>query len=363
MKTKRDIYCEYGFWEAFFETESQIIIDRTKRRLWDAFFVFLSSNNLFFDIPNQSVNSQTSGGKYLNELWQTKGGAGILFIPKEFPKIENISDNDDERLNSVFLTMETTTVCKQLSERKGVIVLNLDMIFTAKHIFNDNGTSFYKSNGQNWTFLWNLKEKCPSICHCNSLVIADRYLLSDKNVNAFDSNLRPIFNAILPQQLDCGIIFTISILAENLSASINDKLLRLENLVKELRPLLNFSLNIFDTNKIHDRSILTNNIILTSGAGFDVIGNNAQPLKFTTTSLRFPFLQNETNGSTTYLDWIYNLLKVEKKCRLYNHNYFGSIIPRSHLLDCYREEPVRAVSKIRVNDAFSDLFRNASSRY
>lgn len=359
MKTKRDIYCEYAFWEAFFEMEESILRDRSKRKHWDAFCEFLSNNNLYFDVPYQAINEETCGGANLMKIRQEKGGAGVKFLPKKFPKFEEFSDNDDNRLNAVFLTIAETSVCQSISERFGVIVFNLSMIFSAEHVFVNNGISFDRTNGKNWTYLWELRDKCPSISCCNSLLIADRYLLADLNESAFDNNLRPIFEALLPQRLDNDIIFNISIIAQNICRSIDEKLFRIEKLVKELRPRLRFSLNIFNSKKIHDRSILTNNIILTSGAGFDVIGNNEIPLKFTTTSLYFPFLQFDPNGSNKYIDWINNVLKVERSCRSYQQNYWGEIKPRHHLLDYYYEEPVMPKATFSIGSAFADVLLKA----
>jgi len=359
MKNKRDIYCEYAFWEAFFEMEERVLRDRSKRKLWDAFYEFLSNNNLYFDVPHQTINEDTCGGANIMRIRQEKGGAGIKFIPKKFPKFEDFSDNDDDRLNAVFLMTSETAVCESLSERFGVIVFNLSMIFSANHVYINNGISFDRANGQNWTYLWELRDKCPSISCCNSLLIADRYLLADLNESAFDNNLRPIFDALLPHQLDNGIIFNICIIAENLCRSIDDKLYRIEMLIKELRPRLTFSLNIFHSKKLHDRSILTNNIILTSGAGFDVIGTNEMPLKFTTTSLYFPFLQFDPNGSDKYIVWISNVLKVERTCRSYQQNYWGEEKPRHHLLDYYYEEPVMPRATYSLGSAFAEVLLNA----
>ena len=340
MRNKRDIYCEYAFWEEFFGMEKRVIHNRFKRKLWDAFYDFLFDNNLFFDIPDQNVIEDTCGGKNLMWLRQKKGGAGIKFIPDNFPKIEKLSDDEDNHLNSVFLTTSDTSKCEELSARFGVIVFNLSMIFSAKHVYVNNGRSFNRSKDYNWTYLWELKEKCPSISCCNSLVIADRYLLSDKNESAFDNNLSPILEALLPQSLENGIIFSVCFIVwEENNSSIEEKLHKIEILIKELRPKLSFNLNIFNSRILHDRSILTNNIILTSGAGFEVIGKNEKPMKFTTTSLYFPFLISDYNVRIKYLEWINNVLKAKCSCRSFQHDYWGEEHPRHHLLDFYYEKP------------------------
>lgn len=346
MKNKRDIYCEYQFWESFFEMEDKILRDRSKRKLWDSFYEFLTNNNIYFDVAHQSINEDTLGGQNLMKVRMEKGGAGIKFIPKKYPKIENLSNNDHNQLNSVFLTVAETSVCKSISDRFGVLVFNLDMILSAAHIYGNSGTTFDRDIDRNWDYLLNLKDKYPSIGCCNSLVVADRYLLSDKNQSPIENNLKPIFNALLPLTLGNGIIFNICIIAEKLCQSIESKIEDITSMVEEIRPELSFSINIFDSKKIHDRAILTNNILLTSGAGFDVIGRSGRPLRFTTTSLYFPFLMQDINGDE-YINWIYNILKVERDCRSYTYNYWGEEDPTHHLLDYYYEEP--EVPKIRYS--------------
>ena len=346
MKNKRNIYCDYHFWEEFFEMEECIIHDRSKRKLWDAFYDFLSNNNLYFNITKQEINEESNGGSNLAELSRKKGGAGIKFVDSAFPRIESLSDVDDNLLNSVFLTMLDTPDCESLSHKFGVVVFNLSMIFSAEHVYIDNGIALYQANGQNWGFLMTLNDRNPCINCCNSLVISDRYLLYDKNESSISNNLRPIFEAFLPQTLDNDICFTICIIAEyNIEkcSSIDNKLQVLITLIKELRPNLFFKLNVFHS-WLHDRSILTNNVILTSGAGFDVVGINDVPLRFTTTSLCFPFLQNNSDNSL-YLDWINNVLIKERKCRTYNENYWGDKSTKHHLLDFYYDKPQPPINK------------------
>ena len=336
MKDKRDIYCEYAFWEAFYQMEDEILRDRERRRLWDLFNDFLSTNRLFFDVSIQRVDEETPGGEYIKELMRRNGGSGIKFIPQYYPQLGEFTDNDNYKLNAVYLTMRRSSECEELSKRFGIIVFNIQMIFEANHVYRDNGVSFKYKGNQNWTYLLDLTSNSPSINYCNALVVVDRYLLCDRNISTFDGNLSPIFDALLPDSLDNDILFTIFIFAETHDksvASIEEKHNLIETLIKELRPNLNFKLSIYNSRYIHDRAIITNNIILTSGAGFDVIDRSGRPIKDTSTSLCFPFLPSDKNE--LYLEWINSILK-EKKNPNVNNQYR---MTKHHLLDYYLEKP------------------------
>lgn len=336
MRNKRNIYCDYQFWEAFFDLEEQVSHDRSRRSLWDSFYDFLSNNNIIFNISRQNVNEGSTGGKNLYDISRKNGGAGIKFVDESFPKLDTMSNVNDKILNSVFLTMLENSECDDLSRNYGVIVFNLSMIFSAKHVYVDNGKTFSRYNRQNWNYLIKLNQNFPSLNYCNSLVITDRYLLYDIHEETIIKNLTRLFEALLPQNLCKEIIFTICINAEyneEACSNMDDKLQKLNSLIKNVRPGLNYKLNIFNV-KLHDRSILTNNIILTSGAGFDIIGKDDIPLRFTTTSLYFPFLYSKIDSSF-YLDWINNILFKEKKCLSYGVNYWGDEDKKNHLLDYY----------------------------
>ena len=337
MKTKRDIYCEYAFWESFFRLEEDIVRDRPKRKFWDSFYDFLISNNLLFNIPNQSIDPNSIGGQRLTELRHSKGGAGFSFIPKKFPKFDNISDFNDRQLNSVFLTTLDTTVCTDLSQKTGILVINLEMVFSADHIYDEYLETFVRGKAHNWDYLINLKQKCPSICYNNSLILADRYILSEvqelRNPLFFDMNIKPLFESLLPTSLDSNVDYNICIISEIQPENENLCIGKIEDLIRTIRPELQFSLTILNTNRIHDRSILTNNILLTSGAGFDIFGRNGRPIKTTTQSLIFPFIKSNSGNNNIYLAWIYNILEETR-----NRPYDSTPI-RHHLLDHYYEEP------------------------
>ena len=273
MKSKRNVYCEYRFWNRFFEIESQdeILKDRLARRLWDQFYLFLEDSILNFNIRKCDVDSGTLGGKALMAFFQQRGGANINFLSKNYPSLSSISNSDDDLLNSVFLTDESADYCNAISRNKGVLVFNLDMVFSANHVYVNNGESMSQENGITWDYLLKIKDKNPSISYCNSLVIADRYLLFDrkdkkgnylKNDDVFDYNLRPIFQALLPNSLDNDICFNICIVAEKQCENIEEKIVQLQYMIAEIRPNLVFSVNIYNSKKLHDRSILTNNILL-----------------------------------------------------------------------------------------------------
>lgn len=343
-KIKKRIYCDFEFWERFFELETTIIHNRQKRKLWDAFYDFLSSNCIFFNIGENEFNEDTPGGHSIEEMRRATGGAKFKFVNKKYPKFEELSNDNDYLLNSVFLTMLETSECECLSKKYGIMVFNLEMIFSAEHVYYDNEKAFTKENGSNWDYLMGLKQKCPSISCCNSLVIVDRYLLAENNKeNVLSTNVKPILEALLPTKLDNDIVFTISIITDTYNKDnnieVSNEYQRYVNTIKEIRPELTFSLNIFQSRKVHARSIFTNNIVLSSDAGFDVIGDNYEPLRLVNfTSVVFPFLvSNKTENN--YLDWIDSVLIVKNSCNKYNRDFWGTNPAKHHLLDYYYEKP------------------------
>lgn len=333
MKDRINIYCEYAFWSAFFDDERDALKDRNRRKAWDCFFDFLCANKLFLGIAPTDIDENTCGGKAILDFRQATGGAGIHFLSGGLPSITELNNNEHEKLNSVFLTTKQNAECKELSNKFGVIVLNKDMVYEAKHLFDDCGRPFIKKKLPNWSYLNEYGNNAPSINCCNSLLIVDRYLFSGSNhENVFDNNLMPIFEALLPQKLADGIVFNICIFSDISSPNFYDGSEEIEEIIDEIRPKLNFDLKVIDTRRIHDRVIITNNIMLSCGAGFDVIGSDGLPIKFTNTSLTFPFLSGKSINRENYLGWIYTVLNEQSKCH-------KTIPTNHHILNNYYEKP------------------------
>ena len=332
MKNRINIYCESAFWTDYFNDEQVALKDKNKRRSWDHFYDFLCKNNIFIDMAKSDIEEDTCGGKAIFDIMHATGGAGIHFMPGNLPIIELLTNENDDNLNSIFLTSKPNDECEKLSKSFGVIVMNKDMVYSASHLFKDCGQAFTPRSLPNWEYLNEYSRRIPSINYCNSLIIVDRYLFSTHNYNnVFDRNIKPIFNALLPERLDGDIEFNIIIVSNISDYGFYDGSDEIEQIIEEIRPNLRFSLNVIDTRKLHDRVIITNNVMLSCGAGFDVIGNNGFPIRFTTTSLTFPFMIGQDNSQTTYLSWIHTVLEQCKQ------NSCTPAETNHHLLNHYRK--------------------------
>ena len=338
MRNRINIYCDSAFWMDYFDDELVALRDRNRCKAWVCFFDFLRNNNVFINLAKTDVDENTCGGRAIDELLRATGGAGIHFIPGRFPMIESLGNGNDDNLNSIFLTTKPESECEEMSQRLGVLVMNKEMVYRASHLFEDCGKVFQKKIMPNWEYLYDYSKSIPSINYCNSLIIVDRYLFSKQNhSNVHDNNLKPIFNALLPKQLCDGIVFNIIIFSNISNPDFYDGSDDIKGIIDEIRPNLNYSLKVIDNRKLHDRVIITNNIMLSCGAGFDVIGNDGYPIKFTTTSLSFPFLIGQESSRTAYLSWIHTVLN---ECR----RNFGSFDVTTHRLLNHYYEPPRSKS-------------------
>lgn len=360
MKDKRDIYCEYSFWESFFEMEDKVLKNRTQKMNWCYFYSFLSNNILYFDINREEADSESVGGQNIQDLLQAKGGANINFISQDFPKIADlkIDNNDDQLLNSVFLTMSETTVCEKMSKRYGVLILNLSMVLSSEYLYMDTGITFDRDRNDNWSFLDFYKKSSPGIRCCNSIVLIDKYLFHnqttpqgyDRGPDILNHNIGPILDSLIPEKLDSNILFCFYIVSEyEADKPIGDKIKVYEDIIKEKCPNIRYKIVILDPWKngvelIHDRALFTNYFFINPGAGFDVIGSNDRARRKSDVHTHFPFLykslwisNNASTDKNNYLDWIFKVLKVNKSCNSYEHNYWGSRYKKHHLLDYYSE--------------------------
>lgn len=133
-----------------------------------------------------------------------------------------------------------------------------------------------------------------TIIPCNSIVVADRYILKDERT--IDINLLPILKKmksnVHPIHLTILAQFTYNDGRSHISI---DKAFQL--LKDKLGSYGDWKIDVYNTEqKIHDRMIITNNSYITIGAGFDCrVGSGSQLRVGTMTTMHtyiMPLLQN-----------------------------------------------------------------------
>ena len=220
--------------------------------------------------------------------------------------------------NSVFFS----SVCKESRDRNssfyGVLILGEDDIFNFSAFFKDKHFPIAKNQRISWSNILSSRFKIS-----NSLIIADKYLL--KNKNTIDNNLIQILDKLLPERLP--YCYPIVIYTYDLSDQGDLRFDYLKNKIKEIRKKLSFGLSIYKIRKddIHDRNIITNNVYIESGGGFDLI-QNERSSKTTNIRIAYPFLIPGNNKDTyrdSYINFISTISEIEKRNYKLNFDYWG----------------------------------------
>ena len=295
-------------------------------RQWISLYSFLAKSNIVFDLSIEELQLQAPEDQYLLSLWQksAEGVCGLICKKKNFPYVNQLQLQHitDQQLNAVYLTTQETEVCEQQSQRFGVVILNMQLVNNATQIFQDNGTAFPSDVAKDWNFMRGLLKNAPRINLSNALIITDNYLLFDSQRIRY--NLLPILKIILPQQLANGLAYQICIFTEDKRDRLKHSLSPLVKMIKQIRPRLDFQLMIYEANDIfHDRAIVTNNIWVSCGHGFDIFTQNGAIDKSTTITIVYPFLQSTIQwADQAYLNLLQDAGKVDKKAEL-AVNYYG----------------------------------------
>jgi len=302
------VYCELDFLQRF--TEKLASIPFEKQQCWHNTFSFIAKSRIVLNASKEDLGKVLATNKIVFNLYKrTLEGNNqekhrwLYNTEATFPNIETFSASSvtDEILTStaMFLTTKEKVVCNRIMKKMGILAYNMETILDSDFLYNDCGTSLPDERRQlnGWKSILEQRE----INVCNSLIIIDNYLLqsnvnqnyANKSVNEkVENNLLPILDALLPKKID--VPFQISLFAiegkEPFSRLAND----LKDKIKALRGGdVKINLQICKcTKEFHDRVLITNNIWMSSGMGFDLFGAKGFHVnRPTTISLLFPFVQ------------------------------------------------------------------------
>lgn len=243
-------------------------------------------------------------------------------------------------LNAMYFTSSPKTVCQKAMDDYGVIVLCAENINDFGHLLYGRGSAIRKHETNNWSCSLSLEKPVP----CNTIIIVDNYILS--KVNLIKENLTGILDALLPSHLSSKIDFQITIFKSALNNA-KDKLQNITDMLAMLRPKIKFSVSIIksSSDNFHDRNIISNNILVTCGGGFDLF-KCGKSQKTTTVYLHNPFITSTEQWSRkAYSDILHDALKVYDASPRFGENNIGDTYPNfmlgkscNRLIDNIREQ-------------------------
>lgn len=303
MAYRRDVFCEIAFLEKH--------RDATPVRYSDAenihrnVYYFLAQNaNLKLDVANKAKlsahckkmegaeqNMHTSDLIFRLAKQHTQGEAKSIFSDEHQMKfVENPVGNEAERVKYTYLLNKDEAVCESYREDYGVVVLSPDCwkddAQAQKHqyLFGDCGQSLKRGDEVGWPDIFKAEH---NLSQCNAMVIIDNYIFSKGFFN-----IQGILYALLPgTKEECLLkdIFHLTIITSSVVNSIEHTYNKILEIIKKIRPNLKIKFDIFinktspyQAKENHDRYILTNNVIITSGYGFGLLYRDKEDGKIKT---------------------------------------------------------------------------------
>lgn len=266
MKGKRHCLIELSFLESYSKLLPTITMPDENIMeaiaTWANLNSFISRSSLTLDCTPAQFNAGAQNDPNLKQLWKKNAG-GECSIDFHGSKFHNIEDLLKQNPLCVLLTEDDkTNICSDY----GIININLSNFSKKALYFKDNGVALKMGDLWDW-------EKIRSVASeaANALLIVDNYIFKGDE----KSNLYKILDIILPKSLKVDFHLTVFYIESRPGSEDN-----LKNAIKRIRPNLNVVFEFIKTTKdvnngfktdFHDRAILTNNLWIDSGAGFNLL--------------------------------------------------------------------------------------------
>lgn len=320
LKYRKNIYCEWQFIEEYLSRQLSSVVVNSEEKLKSLLAIasvrriILSPDVvLYVDLDEDCFKEKikefdkkmlkaakrgeslvlNESEKILREISMMQQGKGLQIrcLGNEFVHLADFDAPDNEHLDSIYFSYAHSDLCHQVMENWGILAISPENIESFINYSYDNGVAIQKNEVGGWMQI--LKDKLPV---CNSMVLIDNYVLND--IHQMEENLRPMFDAILPEKLHDGFAFHLAILTglkkdKRMDLPCMERLEKIRLMMKSIRPSLDVKFTILKcpTDVFHDRTILTNNVWISSGGGFDLYKNN-KASKSTIVSVVCPFLNN-----------------------------------------------------------------------
>lgn len=279
----------------------------------DTFFL----EELFEGVPKMEFNTNLLDRDEMIEQ-SNKGGFKIFFIEQD----DKLNGQLEQELGYEFLSSNT------INEKWERHFKNRSIIKTLSLAPDKNDPDIF--NG--WSDLEFVSESAN-----NSILLIDKYILSDNSTNRLKENLFPLLKSILPKSTETSLYLTI-ISGEILSTRNNMSVIeRAQDVYRQIHSFLaqyrypKVVLSIINNDKMfypgeldmHDRIIYTNNYYLKSTKGWDLYINGKRKIVNSTIEVHFNFQRfqmKELRGHFTMInEYLRKMKRMEVMDTIFKH--------------------------------------------
>lgn len=297
---RRDVFCEWEFLKSF--NDAQCTPMSEEADLCSDLWKFIKRSHLLLDIERKAFTTKLENDKELFK-WifksLTTGGGNCECIDEHgFKYVEQITNKGKERFKVVYLLTKDGEICNWYRQKFGSIVLSPkcweeEKAKANQYLFRDCGSSIEKDKFYSWQEILSSRY---NLSNCNAMVLIDNYILK--------SNLEKLFakvlDALLPKNLTQEDAFYCTIITVRGNYSVEEKHSEICKIINKLRPDLNYKLEIYVQlvdKTFHDRCILTNNVMIKSGHGFNILDDKGKAKTQTAIQIWHPGIQNASKCS------------------------------------------------------------------
>ncbi|MDA3815966.1 MAG: hypothetical protein PF486_01220 [Prolixibacteraceae bacterium] len=334
---KPKVFCEVEFLNKYSKARPIANFENSsKDDTWKSYWNFISASAIQLNISIEEFKNLADKEEIYKHIWKSvaRGRSEISFTTSETEKnqtLENHIVNNKSSCGTMYLVDKKCDTCNKISEDYGVWIINSEQLYLDQNqnMFKMVTEPIKKSDRtlSPWNFMKPLKHPC------NSLAILDNYLM--KSNQSINDSLIPLLNYLLPSRLRIPFhlsIFTLKEFREigtgHKRVDFNNRITKLKNELEKIRPNLNFKISFFEIKpgKEHDRSLITNYLLVESGSGFDLYKNQKTTHK-TSVKSYFPATANfiANNRMKDFVNVKESLKKTFKQAvsNEYMKNYWG----------------------------------------
>lgn len=298
---KKPVYCDFEFLKKLRSSNGRFspFGSNDAMQMWLNTLQLLLKSRVQLNIDTQVFHKQTRNreGDTFFELWKrvANGECEISFLEEHNTKFYESKLASHDGVMNAYLINEKNSIANHHSKKYGVVTLTPDCwrdnesARKKSYLFKDCGWAAQKDEYKNWAEI--LRSKEYRLSDCNSMIIIDNYIL--KNDLVIENNLFPILKELLPPELDKRIEFHLSIITEKTKDDQDSKYFQgkysfIKKKIEGLFPNLKLQFDLYiqeGKGEFHDRVIITNNTMISSEGGFDLINRNGKITKHTKWSI------------------------------------------------------------------------------